>query len=278
MGILESITLDLAGILVTVHADAACLPGLRRLALAWGSCQRESSTKAAQSEIFAREESGQVVVRAGPLIEHGEFEISECHLAIERALYAELARLLPSECQMLHAGAVLRKQRGFLFLGPSGAGKSSLCLEAVRHGALYLTDDLLTTSGQEVFGVARAIQFDPPTFGTPFPSWLAAATLDFDTYGRLSDETDNSVPLFVPGREATIERAPASSFTTVILERGARTILSPITPSEALGELVGASFLRNRPVDLGSLVSRRAFRLAWREPNEAWHELERCTE
>lgn len=276
MNTAESITLELAGIAMTVHADVACLPGLERLARAWSSCRRESNSVESQAEIFAYLDARgeQVVVRAGPLVEHGEFQLAECHLAIERALYAELARLLPGDSQMLHAGAVATDRQGFIFLGPSGAGKSSLCLAAVRRGARYLSDDILTTNGREVLGVARSIQFDPPNLDAPFPAWLEAAALDFHTYGHLSDEADNSVPLFVPGRNATVERAPATEFTTVIVERGLRTNLAPVARVEALGELVGASYVRQRAVDLGRLVSRPAFRLTWREPNEAWNELE----
>ena len=79
-----------------------------------------------------------------------------------------------------------------VLFGPSGAGKSSLCLAAVRRGARYLSDDILTTNGREVLGVARSIQFDPPNLDAPFPAWLTAAGLDFHTYGHLSDEAANS--------------------------------------------------------------------------------------
>jgi hypothetical protein len=282
-----TLSLDLAGLLMRIHADSALHASLARLETAWGSCVVPSIDRTPDTEIFAAidEQTGEPMVWAGAFSERGEFSVSEGHFAIERALYAELVRLLSTERQLLHAGAVVSAEGGFLFVGPSGAGKSSLCLAAVQKGARYLADDLLTTDGDEVRGVARAIQFEPKRVGTPFPLWLTHAALDFTTYGRPVEEKDtesrrtqgdeNTTPLFVPGRGNTLPRAPARAFATVLLERGPETTLTRVSRVEALAELVGASFVRDKGVDLGQLLSRGAYRLVWRDPDEAWYQLSR---
>lgn len=277
-----SVSLELAGILMRVHADVALSPNLVRLKTAWGSCIVDSINRAPDTEIFAflDHERGEATVRTDEWVEQGEFAPEKGHFAIERALYAELDRLLPAECQMLHAGAVMHGERGFLFVGPSGAGKSSLCLAAVRDGAHYLADDIVTTNGREIFGVARAIQFEPPKTTTPFPVWLESSALDFSTYGHLTQDDntegdDCTTPLYIPGKERTLPQASARAFATVVLERGAETHLNQVSRVEGLVELVGASFRRNRAVDLGPLLSRGAYRLVWRDPHEAWYKLSR---
>lgn len=50
---------------------------------------------------------------------------------------------LLSGLEIFHASAVVLGGRAIAFVGPSGAGKTSVALEAVRHGAQFLADDVL---------------------------------------------------------------------------------------------------------------------------------------
>jgi hypothetical protein len=72
--------------------------------------------------------------------------IEGCAPAIwERFLVGQVlpfAALL-SGLEIFHASAVVLGDRGIAFVGPSGAGKTSVALEAVRHGAHFLADDVL---------------------------------------------------------------------------------------------------------------------------------------
>ncbi len=270
------LSLELAGIRMDVRADPGCRSGLDRLARAWAACRASETGKTPRAVISASldQRNGDVVIEAGPLIERGEFAPEECHLAMERGLYAELTRLLPANHQVLHAGAVVQGSRGVLLVGPSGAGKSSLTLAACARGARYMSDDIVTTDGAVVRGLARAIQFDPPHAEKEFPAWLKAASLDYETYPRLSKEQDNSAPLFTPKREDVAASARADCFSTVVLSRGEETQLVPMAPPDALAELIGSAFHREKRVDLGALVRQRAYRLTWAEPHLAWAKIE----
>jgi hypothetical protein len=187
---------------------------------------------------------------------------------LESAIY----RALPAwhdQHVLLHAACLRRGQTTVLLLGRSGAGKSSLALTAVRRGFEYFSDELTVTEGQRVWGVPRAIQFEPIADGGKPPPW--AREVDLERYRlRLSDGRQGMLPFWLPPAE-TIPTAPAVADKVCVyaVERGPATRLEPCSPVEALASLHEAAF-RAPWLDLGRLVrSGHCGRLRWCEPESA---------
>ena len=80
--------------------------------------------------------------------------------AIYRSLYAQRAPRV-----LLHAACLVLPgcDEPLVLVGPSGAGKSSLALAALERGYRYFTDELTVTDGERLWGVPRAVQFEPIT-------------------------------------------------------------------------------------------------------------------
>jgi hypothetical protein len=201
--------------------------------------------------------------------------VAFAHWGVEVALHRSVARNLPRDRVLLHAGCVKRGERAFLFVGDSGAGKSSHCLLAVQSGYSYMSDDGVVTDGVTLWGIPRAIQFDPPAQEVPFPQWLTEAPLDMITYAGDESGQPNGRPLFVPGRERTIDELSASDVTVVVLERGENESIQPLRAPEVLAHLINAAYYPPLTVDLGRLASGGGCKLTWSHPRASLSLLER---
>jgi hypothetical protein len=76
---------------------------------------------------------------------------------LEGAFLDDLIRELGRHGQVIHAAATAHDGRATLFLGASDAGKSTLCVERVRAGHVYLSDEIAVIRGDEVLAVPRPI-------------------------------------------------------------------------------------------------------------------------
>jgi hypothetical protein len=197
--------------------------------------------------------------------------------ALYQALYAQRgARVL------LHAACVVLPgcDEPLVLVGPSGAGKSSLALAALERGYRYFTDELTVTDGVHVWGVPRAVQFEPVHASQALPARLAASDLGLYALrmGGADDliETLGAVPVRVPvSHELMLTPLLARMARVIRIERSTTTACEPLDSLDALAELHEASF--GAPsLSLGTFVGRgRAFRLTWREPAEGLSRLER---
>lgn len=197
--------------------------------------------------------------------------------ALYRALYAQRGPRV-----ILHAACVVLPgcDEPLVLVGPSGAGKSSLALAALERGYRYFTDELTVTDGAQVWGVARAVQFEPVHASQALPPRLAASDLGLYAL-RLGGDGDRiealgAVPVRVPAAHELMRSPLPSRVARVVrIERARTTVCEPIDALDALAELHEASF--GAPsLSLGTFVGRgRAFRLSWREPAEGLSRLER---
>lgn len=140
----------------------------------------------------------------------------------------------------LHAGALAAPGgRAILVSGHGGAGKSTLTLALLEAGCAYLGDDA-------VFLSSRA--GDPPVLAFPRPFHVAPRTAE--AFPRIAALLDEFLPSGEkrrldprrawPGRErATMDRPSALLLPSIT--GSATTVVEPVGPAEALGELVESS-------------------------------------
>jgi hypothetical protein len=270
--------LRLAEVTFRIQADDACSDGLERFRAAWSSAP-QGSHLASDGQLveilaFLDPTTELASARADDQVRAEGYDRSQAQWAIERAVLLSLAQRVKGLRRMMHAGAVMRAGKGYLFVGTSGAGKSSLCLEAVRRGYRYLSDECLVTDGTTVWGIPRAIQFDPPDALEPFPRWLASASLDFTTYASSSRDYRYLRPLHVPGIERTDETGSARDLTVVALHHGEVDSIKRLSGLEALTAILEAAFLPVVDVDLGRLAKGGGYSLTWSDPASALSLLE----
>jgi len=200
---------------------------------------------------------------------------------IESALYKALHRQ-QADRALLHAACVVIPgcDESLVLVGPSGSGKSSLALAAVERGYRYLTDELTVTDGTRLWGVPRAIQFEPVHASHALPPRLAASDLGLYAVrlGGMGDQLEalGAVPVRVPvAHELVMTPLPVKAARIVRIERGTTSKCETLSALAALSELHEASFVPPA-FSLGAMVGRgRAFRLVWRDPTEGLALLER---
>lgn len=175
---------------------------------------------------------------------------------------------------VLHAACITRDGQGVLLVGPSGSGKSTLAMTAVRRGWTYLTDEIAVTDGRRVWGIARAIQFDPVEIGTPLIPRLAGTAM-WRWPGGDAEAGELAVPFFAPPQGSlTGSPVPAANVAVVQIGQGAGARLLARSPVETLGALHKASY-GVPDLDLGGLVGTgRGWSLSWQEPEAALELLE----
>ncbi|MBK8480618.1 MAG: hypothetical protein IPL40_05525 [Proteobacteria bacterium] len=198
---------------------------------------------------------------------------------LEHLFYRELlARSAPALA--LHAAALVAPTgEPTLLLGASGAGKSTLARALLRAGWDYLGDDLAFVEGAQLWGLPRAIQFNPIALDeTPAPL-LAGCDLRTCIY-HAADGRTLALPLApVPTERLAAGPAPVSGLRLVLVEpsdplapdalAGAGAELRSCAPLEALAALHLATLtpLAERAIDLASLIRPgRSQRLVWRDP------------
>ena len=199
-------------------------------------------------------------------------ELDEARLLpqFERRLY-QLIRGWHQEYTVLH-GALLQRDDDLLMVtGSSDTGKSSLALHAVRQGWQYRTDEITVTDGVRLWGVSRAIQFNPTPVGSSLPDFLRDA--DTDSYQWLDHDGSE---LFQPvysyrwqGSNCPLECQAAS---VVFLERSARFSCSKLPAVDALARLYAATFIGPHH-DLGVLAAN-AWLLQYAELTDAFRVME----
>ena len=153
-----------------------------------------------------------------------------------------------------------------------------MTMAALTRNYRFLCDDLAMTDGERVWGVPRAIQFDPPEKDVPFPKWLEDAPLDHQTYGPTGPEDEDWRPLYCPPEDVLLADIPASAVTVICLQRGEATHLTKISGAEALAEILHSAQPPERALDLGQLATGGGYHLVWREPAEALSVLEAAEE
>ncbi|MBW2381166.1 MAG: hypothetical protein JRG70_16740 [Deltaproteobacteria bacterium] len=167
---------------------------------------------------------------------------------------------------VFHASALVSDGATVVFSGPSGAGKSSLALAAARRGWKYFSDEFVVTDGQRVWGWPRAIRFDPPEPGAPFPDYLVGLDTDYDAG---MSQQDAGPPYYAVSGNA-LQRVACSAHEVrfVSVERGTHTTLERISTSVGLKHWTEAAFFEPA-MSLGALVGvDRTWRASWRRPEE----------
>ncbi|MFH1619551.1 MAG: hypothetical protein ABIG11_06560 [bacterium] len=95
----------------------------------------------------------------------GRLEISPSVQTFDSFLRTIYSWLLPHHGGvLLHAGAVARKGRGYVFFGKSGAGKSTLCRLSADKGKI-LTDELVPIRLARMSGLCKAMVYGSPFWG-----------------------------------------------------------------------------------------------------------------
>lgn len=191
---------------------------------------------------------------------------------IETRLYRSLWQT--TGAAVLHAAAVVRDSHVLLFVGPSGAGKSSFALAAVRAGLDYVADEITLSDGTRVWGVGRAIQFDPQPVEARTTGWLTGADTEsyrfVDALGRA-----RSLPFFDVTRKGTrVDPVCFERIDLVHLRRGSVDRVARCSPIESLRRTLGAAYLGGG-VDFGAFAAR-GWILEWSDPQSAWELVERA--
>lgn len=184
----------------------------------------------------------------------------------EGLFYEALPGWHPPPLVLLHAAAVVVGERTWVLPAVSGGGKSSMALALVELGARYLTDELTVFDGTRVWGLPRAIQFDPTPVERALPERLLAA--DRTTY-LFRDRGGQSALPFVRVSPAQMpsEASRAASVRVALLVPSDDDGVDDVAPTEALTSLLES---RRSPVevDLGPLL-HAPVRVRWRDPRAA---------
>ena len=262
---MHQLSFAISDVRVELHSDLdELLPALDAV---WARCRTPllPTTRVARFEAVADGEC--YVVRAEQQslrVERREDVLPVLESALYRALPGWHAGRL-----LLHAACVRSAGQVVLLVGRSGAGKSSLALAAVRRGFDYFSDELTVVDGGRVWGVPRALQFEPVLDAGQLAPWLLG--LELAAYRlRLDGERRGCLPLWLPpARQVPDTPAPARGLHVYAIERAARSELAPCSALEALAVLHEAAFAPPQH-DLGALLRQGGMgRLRWHEPDAA---------
>jgi hypothetical protein len=175
----------------------------------------------------------------------------------------------------VHAAAVARGDRALLLCGESGAGKSTLAYACARQGWTYVSDNetwLLRSDCRTVLGNPGRIRLRD-TAAEIFPELAGRQAVIFN--GKRSLVLDSS------GMSIAYQCRPRR---IVFLERGAETVICPVTPREAFAHLFGGVICytdevrRGHRESLEKFVSVPAARMHYRGLEDGIPALERLLE
>ena len=79
---------------------------------------------------------------------------------LEDLFLRDLLLLMQRRYPVYHAAVTARDGGATIFLGEPNAGKSSLCVERVRQGERYLSDEMAAVDGNDVIALPRPISFN----------------------------------------------------------------------------------------------------------------------
>jgi hypothetical protein len=231
----------------------------------WGGCHElVPATVRDTYHVHENGRGGYEIRRNGELLTWTEYELDVVP-RLEALFYERVHDTKPEDALFLHGAALLRDDHPLVLVGPSGAGKSTLSLAGVRAGLSYLTDELIGTDGQRLWGMPRAIQFDAMKRDVPRPPWLEG--IDTETFRIRHEEGGPGViPITTVVRPAP-ESVAAKGATVVVIGRGAKDEIASSASVEGVRALYEAAHRPPRG-DLGGLVGR-AFALTWADPARA---------
>lgn len=224
----------------------------------------ETTTLAKKNRLDYVFEAGRLYFR-GEIVGRAESEV-ELLAAFERHLLDTLVAVGRETC-MLHAGAVTLGRDLFLLVGPSGAGKSTFTRLLVLRGGAYLSDDLLSLSGEALDGAARSIQFDGLTDGLVPAHFADCDLVDYPTPGFPAGALRVPVhrgkylgcgPVRVADKRVVLLR----------LEHGSADIVRTLPALERLACLHSATLVGGLSYG-GGLDHGLGFDVAWRDPERA---------
>ena len=238
------------------------------LAHVWACCERPlvETTRDAHFEVRCAD-AGYAVVDALGDVRHTTRREDALPM-LEAALYGAVPSWHARQV-LLHAACLRKDAATVLLLGRSGAGKSSLSLCALRAGFEYFSDELAATDGALLWGVARAVQFEPVAIGAAPAPWALDA--DSTRYRlRLADGRAGVVPLWCPPpTRVPPAPVPVEEAHVAVIAHGESDGIAPLDPLAALAALHEAAYQPPR-LDLGKLVRRgRCFELSWSDPERA---------
>ncbi len=224
---------------------------------------------ATRHETYTFDKSGQALRNGQPIKQEPGLEGN--YLAIEKDItnhISEWAR----PAQLIHAAALGCHEKPILFLGDSGAGKSTLSHQAVEAGFSYFSDDLTFFHDSRIFGVPRAIRFEPVPWDWEPAPYLK--TFDLQTCRYVDEEGyEMRIPVYRVDPHQ-VPRHPLSSAQAWLffLKRDASTWLEPLSAPDALARLY-AAFIEEEPGDgsnpAAMISNKRSFVLHWSDPHEA---------
>jgi hypothetical protein len=267
-----ALTLFISDVQVEIEIAAALDDVRAALEAAWAPC-RSPLLAPVRTERFEAVALGSgYAVRGGGTAR--EVALREDVLPVLEAVIYEAIPGWHRERVLLHAACVQRGGAALLLIGRSGAGKSSLALEALRRGFVYFSDELSVTDGERLWGIPRAVQFEPTDGERALPPWLTGVSVQRYRL-RLAGGQLGGLPLFVPAKEQ-VACAPVAALTArvVAIERAEVSGLVAMPALEALAALHEAAF---RPPRLGLgklLADGRAAHLRWHEPGAGLEALE----
>lgn len=174
---------------------------------------------------------------------------------------------------VLHAGGVRWRGRAVILPGPSGAGKSTLVAGLVEAGLGYLSDEVvaLADDGTTVLAYPKPLALRAGSRAV-LPRWRPQVHIQEPGLSGQSWLVDPEQVR--PGCRAA--PCPAGTVVAARYRRGAPTVLTPMSVTEALVELVGNSVHFGTPPEgghirvLGTLASGcRRLRLEFGDLAEA---------
>lgn len=169
---------------------------------------------------------------------------------------------------VMHAACVVFQGRPLMIIGESGSGKSTLTREAIRRGAVYLTDDCLLVDQGLAYGVARSVQFDGRRAQRPVPSFLEDCDLEAFRYQWEGEEY--LVPIWsTPFESLESIRAAEASWTVVVSSFGSENSVTTLSALERLRAIHGAAISTGLEYG-GEFGFGPTYSLTWNHPSKAF--------
>ena len=252
---------------VQVNIESDLDDFISKARLLWGSCVREWVPTRDHWHYEVKHERGEYQIKNAWKILARTASTPDLLPTFERVLYQAI-RYWHREATLLHAACLRIEGRPVVLLGESGAGKSTLALTALSRGARYWSDELCVSNGREVWGIPRAIQFDPTPPGQALPPWLQGLDLSYTLRSR------EGQTLCIPLRSPPLSQLPMATdkladALLVVPRRGTCQAMRPMSPLAAL-EQVQRGALSCARSGLGGFVGAgRCWSLEWDCPRTA---------
>ncbi len=251
---------------------------LRGLSAVWGSCRQGALAARHTHELSSMWQGERVAISLDRRPIDEARSASDALPQTDRVIYEALASAAADGRALLHAATLHGVEAGYLIIGASGAGKSSLSHAGIARGYLYGGDEIAVCDGARIWGIPRAVLYDPTFEGDPVPDWIEGA--DLASYRFLHAEgRPCALPLRSPASaQIRTEPRPTAQMHVVLSRRAERTALTSAEPLEVLDALYRDRWGDAR-IAAPDLVERgRVWKLDWRHPDEAWDALSRLSD